>query len=697
MRFRAQWSVLAVAVALVATALWLRWPTFAHSLWNVDEAIHAAAARVLLDGGVLYRDAIDQRTPLTYHAIAIVFALFGENNLWAARCVVALMIAVTGFLLFLVARRQDRVVAGGIAGLLYVVLGSAALFQGDANAINTEWFVAFFTTAAAVLILSGQRQAGVIRALFCGALLGCAFLSKQPALLEIAAPLVMLGYLGWIERLGARWTLARLAAVAAGWLVIVAIAVLPLIWHGAWADAVFYTWTYNLEYYGAETTLANRLAALVQPFQLVAMVSPLLIVLWIGAALITAIRLAQRAPTAAEREGNPFLAYLAVWSAVSLLGAASGGRDFQHYIIQFLPAFSLGAGLALVSIARWAARAGTLKGLRVITAGLLLGIMIWQVGRAGITSRTRILPDDPSVRIADYIRENSMPNERIFVWGYHPDIYYFSDRKPASRFLYASFLTGLIPWINVEPGRDTSNTIVPGAMDALLADLEKNQPTFIVDCSAGPNRHWQKYPPDNFPRFHAYLKTHYQQVSSERFVPMGFRLYQRHSSVGNNEPTPRGLPADTLRELNLAVLANPLHPESAHAPYGASRDVIDGRIQLFLHAPSDITYRLSAGSSALHGGFGIRPPAYASDNAGPTDGAEFVVRWQPDAQDSIVLFRRLLRPLENQDDRGEQAFHVTVPGPHQGGLLILEINPGPADNNASDWTYWSNLTLENSH
>ena len=32
-------------------------------MWNVDETIHATVAEVLLDGGTLYRDAIDQRTP----------------------------------------------------------------------------------------------------------------------------------------------------------------------------------------------------------------------------------------------------------------------------------------------------------------------------------------------------------------------------------------------------------------------------------------------------------------------------------------------------------------------------------------------------------------------------------------------------------------------------------------------------------
>jgi hypothetical protein len=60
-----RWFAVIFACLLVGVALWLRWPTLGFSLWNVDEAIHAAAARTILDGGGLYRDAVDQRTPLT--------------------------------------------------------------------------------------------------------------------------------------------------------------------------------------------------------------------------------------------------------------------------------------------------------------------------------------------------------------------------------------------------------------------------------------------------------------------------------------------------------------------------------------------------------------------------------------------------------------------------------------------------------
>jgi hypothetical protein len=120
--------------------------------------------------------------------------------------------------------------------------------------------------------------------------------------------------------------------------------------------------------------------------------------------------------------------------------------------------------------------------------------------------------------------------------------------------------------------------------------------------------------------------------------------------------------------------------------------MVDGRLEYFAHAPSELAYEVQAGATALRGGFGIRPAAYAPENRGPTDGAEFIVRWRDAAGQEQILFRRLLRPRDEAGDRGVQSLRVALPpGP---GRLSLRISPGPTDNAASDWTFWTDLTLE---
>lgn len=59
-----------------------------------------------------------------------------------------------------------------------------------------------------------------------------------------------------------------------------------------------------------------------------------------------------------------------------------------------------------------------------------------------------------------------------------------------------------------------------------------------------------------------------------------------------------------------------------------------------------------------------------------------------------VLFRRLLQPAVEGNDRGAQPFSVGLSPAVQGGRLELLINRGPAGNGASDWTYWSDLVVD---
>jgi hypothetical protein len=608
---------------------------------------------------------------------------------------VALLVAASGFFLLLAGRALRSPGGGLAAGALYVLLATAALSQGDANAANTEWFVAFFTSGAAALFLSGGALASSRRVLGTGGLLGLAFLSKQPALLDAAAPALALLYSAWRQGRPARQWAPALLAFAAGWLAPGALAAGWFAAHGALRDAVFYTWTYNLDYYGAEISSAARAAGALRSFQLIGGSQPLLFVAWLGGATVVLHRLLQRQPTAAEETTNPGFLYLAIWSVTAWAGAASSGRDFDHYTIQFLAPFCLGAGLAVARLGAWAWSGATRRVARIAIALLLVVAGGQATGRA-LAARSRTLPDDPSRRVATYIREHSTPADRVFVWGFHPDIYLFSDRRPASRYLYGSFITGLIPWTNVAPDRDTTYAVVPGALETLLRDLAAHPPLFIVDCSAGPNRFWQKYPPDKFPAFATYLRDHYEVIEGQQFVSQGFRLLRRRPpGAGPAAEQPPSLPETTLRTLAVGTLGQPEVPVEGSAPFGVEFGVRDGHAEYFVHAPSRLVYRLDASVTALRGAFGIRPGAYAADNTGPTDGAEFLVRWTPEGGATETLLQRTLLPRQEAADRGLQSFRVVLP--QRAGRLELVTSPGLSGNPASDWTFWSDLMLEKIH
>lgn len=680
----APWLPLLGAGLIVAGVFWLRWPTFDFKVWNVDEAIHATVARTLLDGGVLYRDAVDQRTPLTYYAVAALFRVAGTNNVWAMHALAAALIAATALGLFLLGRAWRGAAAGWWAALFYAVFSSALFYPGDAYALNTEWFVAGFTTWAAWFAWRGSFATA-------GLGLGFAFLSKQPALLDLGAPLAMLAY----TALTGRPPWSKAIALLAGFLAPVLIFVAYFAARGALADFHFYAWQYNLQYYGPEVSPAERLVSALKPLQLLWASYPLVLAAGVGAAGHGCFRVVQRQPDHGEKADNPRLLYLLAWAATSLAGAASGGRGYDHYFIQFLPAGCLLSALGLNGMSAWARAHRLARWWR--PAALLFGVLVLlQLSRGAWAFRSAPpLPADPSRRVAAYIREHSAPGDRLFVWGYHPDIYLFADRRPASRFVYASFLSGLIPWTNTAPDKDTAYAIVPGAREQLLRELTVTRPVFVVDCSAGPNRSWNKYPLETFPQLAEFLRQDYEVVEAGQFVPQGFRLFQRRPPGPRPEapPVAAGLPAALAATLRLGTVTASLAPVRASAPHGVNRSMVEGRLEYFMHAPASLAYRVPAGGATLRGGYGIKPAAYAAANPAPTDGAEFIIRWRPAAGAEQVLLRRLLRPREEPADRGTQSFQVELPaGP--GGELELVITAGPAQSVSSDWTYWSDILLE---
>lgn len=562
------------AVLLTAGVLWLRWPTLDFRVWNVDEAIHSAVARVLNDGGVLYRDAIDQRTPLTYHLVAALYRVFGEGNIFALHVFTALLIAATALLLARLGRLADRAGAGTWAAVLYAVLSTGLMWHGDAFAFNTEWCVAFFTAAAAVVFLRDGAAARPGALAGTGALIGLGFLSKQPALLDLGAPGLALAYVAWTQRDGPAALLRRWAWVVAGFALPVFVSAAWFALHGALGDYVFYAWTYNLTYYGPEISWADRASVFWHPFVLFARAYPLAGLAILGGLLHFLYRLAQRAPTALERAGNPFLVYVTAWTLTSLLAAASGGRSFDHYTIQALPALCFAGGWALDALTRQLIRGGKAPRL---AAGASLVIFVALTARQTLDARQRTQTVDPSKRAAEFVRDHSTPDETMFVWGYHPDAYLFAGRQAASRYVYSSFVTGLVPWTNTDPEIDTAYAIVPGAMETLLADLAQSRPAFLIDASEGPNRSWDKYPLVKFPALRDFVAQRYLLVEPEQFLQQGFGVYLiTDAARGGPVPLAGG---ETPGGLELPLLMGPASTDAKPTAFTMLGRSTTGRLQ----------------------------------------------------------------------------------------------------------------------
>ena len=527
---------LAIAVTLLAVwVTWLRGPILEIPVWNVDETIHATVAEVLLDGGTLYQDAIDQRTPLTYFATAAVFALT-DSSITALRILVLLMIFGVALALGRVAYRINGPFTSFGAALIFVAFSSFLLLPEDTFAAHTAWFVVFFTTAAAWCFLAGpERIPSIKRCFAAGGLLGLAVMSKQSALLDIAPPLGALIAIVVDRELDWGAALRRAAAIIAGVLVSAVIVSAPVLLSGAGADYLYYTWTYNIEIYGAEFSFPEKLWSGLHLFEQVMLKYPVLFVTGIISLLWLLARCLQFNPTGVAKTRRFGEVYLLIWLVTSTGAAMAGGRGFDHY---FFPVLAPLAWACAMGPSVWFRRISEPNA--VSRAGRAF---IWIIGLAVSYSvfitptkarRIPLLGPDSALRVSAWMKAQSTETDRIFVWGFNPDIYRYTDRLPASRFIYCTFQTGMIPLTNVDPARSTEYAVVDDSLETLLTDLKQNRPKFFVDSSAGPHRFFGKYPLRKFPQLDEWLHDNYVELEAQRWGLQGFRLYIRaHETIND--------------------------------------------------------------------------------------------------------------------------------------------------------------------
>jgi hypothetical protein len=216
---------------------------------------------------------------------------------------------------------------------------------------------------------------------------------------------------------------------------------------------------------------------------------------------------------------------LLIWFAVSFAGVMLGGRFYAHYFLQTLPSLCLIGARGVTGI--FSSLKPRSEGFRrAIIALLVIGFTFTLVrfhGRGvllaidwarGSTSRfnatwyhnvrdheermaaaaVREIPDE--VDAADRLgleairadgprmRTPDGPSDYLFVWGYRPEIYFWSGLLPASRFLSTQPLTG-VP-ADIHYFGDDYRSVLDEASTALargqlIRDLQETKPKYIVD------------------------------------------------------------------------------------------------------------------------------------------------------------------------------------------------------------------------
>lgn len=524
------WFLLIVLLVLV-----LRWPSFSPRIWNGDEAIQATVADVILEGGIPYKDAVCQRAPVTWYVFALIFWLFGKNNILAIHVSLAAIIIIVASLVYIIGRQVGNSRASLLAAFFFALTSSLGWSYKDTYAFHTEFCLIFFTCLGSFLFLRSLLTSHSMRLSFmAGICYGMAFFSKQPALFDFLAAFLFLFYLG-ISKNSELKVKGLLNLTKIGVLLISGFAVTTMSWllffylNGAWKDFTFYFFTYNLEYYLPAIPVFHRLmlipAALGETIT-----SGLLIGLLALIGLAFVLLKLQNEDGDGHRHTSQL--FIATWAVLSFLGSASTGRLYGHYFIQVIPAWSLLGGIAIDVMMKEIVgppesgpnlnRSG-----RLITGVLVIVLLMGPLAGAYFRLAPSVLGNlrkwgrmsaaaaptdvegfarfDPD-NIIDYIKQNTSPDSKIFVWGFKPHYYVQANRLPASRYIYCVQVAGLIPW------EEAYSKPVPGSLDILVSDLESTMPALIIDTSTNrcSGEVFQNYPLTDFHALYKFINNNYK-------------------------------------------------------------------------------------------------------------------------------------------------------------------------------------------
>jgi hypothetical protein len=502
-----------MAFWLVLVVLVLRAPGFAVGIANIDECDFALFGRMVKAGAVPYLGVADIKPPLTYVAYHFAEVLAGGPSFPAIRILGIASILATALLLRAAARTwlgDDR--AGWAAAWLSVLAICC-----ESPAVNAEILMNVPVAAALLFFVRGERSRSAWWDLACGVAIGIAALVKhQAGITLVALGLVHLATLAL--RKGERGhALARGLALGAGFL-------------GAWVAAglvaaandwpAFYYWvvTRNLH----QVAIA-RTSSFVRGSTAIVEVLALTALPWV-LAVRSALRQRDRIATA-----------LALLLALTWIPVSMGGRFYEHYFLQFAPPLALlGASAAVRVLEAWPSLgAWHRRAWAFFVLAPVLGVLGYNSARAVLRDYPA---QDPKVRaIASWLRANTSPEDRVFLWGDYSVIYCLADRLPGTRYMRTAPHIGDFDPGQIAPGESVPVFRSERDIAQTLTDLSANRPRVVVDTSTADLHGWSRFPLARVHELEAYVRDGYDLVAQ----PGGASIYLRRSPTaarGSSSP-----------------------------------------------------------------------------------------------------------------------------------------------------------------
>jgi 4-amino-4-deoxy-L-arabinose transferase-like glycosyltransferase len=422
-----------------------------------DEGEYAYSGQLILQGIPPYELAYNMKLPGTYFAYALGMAIFGQTMV-GVHLTLLLVNSLTIVFVFLLGRKLSSDLAGLAAAASYAFLSLTVAVLG--MAAHATQFVVLFAVPAMWLLWQALVNNDRRTYFFSGLLCGLAFMMKQPGLFfglfGIAA--IVLQFAGK-RSVFTRDFLWVISVFNIGIVLPFALFCLLMVTTGDFGRFWFWTFDYAKSYADVcswSAGMTHLTDYIRNNFSVYAGFCFLAAVGWVLLAL--------------NRNKRRELFFLTGLTIFSFLGTTPGLYFREHYFVVLLPALALLAGSVL--------EAPQLTRAKWIPVVLFVVLITWQSYRwrwyffeaPAAQVAAKIYSENPfqeALTVAQYIRENSKPDDRVAVVGSEPEIYFYAQRHSATGYIYT------YPLMEPQP--------YAGRMQhEMISEIEAAKPAFIV-------------------------------------------------------------------------------------------------------------------------------------------------------------------------------------------------------------------------
>ncbi len=440
-----------VLLFVILVFTWVLRMNFWDQPFEMDEGLHAYMGWGMLEGLVPFRDMYNTKPPGIYVLHSLLF-LVVEPTALNIKVFATIYTLGTVFAVFFVARKLAGEKVGLFAALLFGIFSSGPNIQG--GGVNTEIFMVLPYTLAALSLIdavkTGRQQSYFLTGLWTG--LACTI--KQVAVVNLFWVASYLIVRIWRER---SWQALARTLTDGAWVVLgVVVPWLPFLLYFYFHDALsnFFFWMVSANFLYIEDgykqfpyiILLSRTGDVLKENSLLWLLSMAAIGWWWQ-------NWRKARPVSSGGEDRRWQleawALLAIWPVFSFLGVALGGRFFPHYYIQMIPTLSILAGMGLMVLSREIGAIG-LSFFKRPVGVVVAGVFTWSLIFFIVTESPYYLKYDGvqvsyhqyetpvfSVTryIGSYLRNQTQPEDHVYVWAVNPEINFYALRKSPSPIL----------------------------------------------------------------------------------------------------------------------------------------------------------------------------------------------------------------------------------------------------------------------